>query len=72
MKMTVSYDVIWNLLKEKGLKKQDLVENLGIGSATIAKMGKGEMVSHNVINKICRYLGEEVEIRILYGEKGNK
>lgn len=45
------------------------MNNLGIGSATIAKMGKGEMVSHNVINKICRYLDAEIDIFIHYGEK---
>ena len=66
--MTISYDSIWNLLKEKGMKKQDLVENLGIGAATIAKMGKGEPVAHFVLEKICRYLGEEVEIVYRYGE----
>ena len=40
-----------------------------MGSATIAKMGKGEPVSHYVLEKICRYLGEEVEVVYLYGEK---
>lgn len=65
--MTVTYDVLWELMKEKGVKKQRLVEDLGIGSATIAKMGKGEPVSHKVMEKICRYLGEEVEITVRYG-----
>ena len=70
--MTISYDSIWKLMKEKGLKKQSLVEDLGIGSATIAKMGKGEAVSHLVLDKICRYVGEEVEIIIRYGEKSTQ
>ena len=65
--MTVTDDVLWELMKEKGVKKQRLVEDLGIGSATIAKMGKGEPVSHKVMEKICRYLGEEVEITVRYG-----
>lgn len=33
--------------------KKDLTEKLGISSATIAKMGKGEAVSVEVWQKIC-------------------
>ena len=36
--------------------KKDLTEKLGISSATIAKMGKGESVSMDVLQKICDYM----------------
>lgn len=55
--MTVSYVGLWKLLLEKGLQKQDLVEQVGLSSATVAKMGKGEPVSNRVLEKICNYLG---------------
>ena len=54
--MTVSYEGLWKLLKENRLRKQDLVEQVNISSATIAKMSKGEMVSGKVIDRICEYL----------------
>lgn len=54
--MTVSYVGLWKLLLEKGLQKQDLVEQVGLSSATVAKMGKGEPVSNRVLEKICNYL----------------
>ena len=54
--MTVSYIGLWKLLLEKGLQKQDLVEQAGLSSATVAKMGKGEPVSNKVVDKICTYL----------------
>ena len=54
--MTVSYIGLWKLLLDKGMKKQDLVEKVGLSSSTVAKMGKGENVSMNVIQKICDYL----------------
>ena len=47
---------LWKLLLEKELQKQDLVEHVGLSSATVAKMGKGEPVSNKVLDKICVYL----------------
>ena len=54
--MKVSYNGLWRLVIDKGLKKQDLVEKVGLSSSTIAKMGKGENVSMDVLQKICDYL----------------
>lgn len=54
--MTVSYIGLWKLLLDKGLKKQDLVEKVGLSSSTVAKMGKGEKVSMDVLEKICDYM----------------
>jgi DNA-binding Xre family transcriptional regulator len=34
-----------------------LTDELNISSATVAKMGKGESVSLNVIIRICQFLG---------------
>ncbi len=55
--MTVSYNGLWKLLIDKNLKKSDLVEKVGLSSSTVAKMGKGEKVSMDVLEKICKYLG---------------
>lgn len=51
--MSVSYKGLWKLLIDKNKYKKDLTEELGISSATIAKMGKGETVSMDVLQKIC-------------------
>ena len=53
--MTVSYIGLWKLLIDKGMKKQDLVEKVGLSSATVAKMGKGEPVSNKVLDRLCTY-----------------
>lgn len=53
--MTVSYNRLWKLLIDKNLKKSDLVEEVGLSSSTVAKMGKGETVSMDVIIRICTY-----------------
>lgn len=54
--MTVSYSGLWKILREKGLKKQNLVDDIKLSSATVAKMGKGEPVSFKVMDKLCEYL----------------
>ena len=64
--MNVSYVGLWKLLLEKGLQKQDLVEQVGLSSATVAKMGKGEPVSNKVLEKICNFLGCSVSDIISY------
>lgn len=51
--MAISYNGLWKLLIDKKLKKTDLIEGVGISSSTLAKMGRGEEVSLNVLTKIC-------------------
>lgn len=58
--MAVSYNGLWKKLIDKNLQKKDLAENLNISSTTIAKMGKGEMVSMNVLERICKYLNCDI------------
>lgn len=54
--MAVSYNGLWKILIDKNLRMKDLTEELNISSATIAKMGKGEQVSMDVLERICTYL----------------
>ena len=42
-------------LKEKGLKKSNLSEALGISSRTIAKIAKNEKIADNVLNRLCDF-----------------
>ena len=54
--MTVSYNGLWKLLRENGLRKQNLVDDVGVSPVTVSKMGKGKMVNDKVIDRICEYL----------------
>jgi len=64
--MNVSYVGLWKLLIDKGLQKSDLVECVGLSSATVAKMGKGLPVSNKVLEKLCQYLECSVNDIISY------
>ena len=64
--MTVSYLGLWKILLEKGMQKQDLVDELGLSSAIVAKMGKGQPVSNKVLEKISNFLECNVSDIISY------
>ena len=52
-----SYKNLEEALKEKGISKTMLSENLGLSSRTVAKIAKGEKLSIRSIQKIADYLG---------------
>lgn len=54
--MKVNYNKLWKLLIDKGMSKTQLREQTGITTNVIAKMGKNENVSTEVICKICKAL----------------
>ncbi len=53
--MAFNYRPLWKLLIERGMKKTDLVEKIGISSSTLAKMGKNEVVSMEILERLCNY-----------------
>ena len=52
--MSVSYNKLWKLLIDKGMNKKDLRESVGLSSGTVAKLGKNENVTTDVLVKICK------------------
>ncbi|MCH5159462.1 MAG: helix-turn-helix transcriptional regulator [Clostridiales bacterium] len=59
--MAVSYNKLWKLLIDKNMNKTDLRLKADIGTATLAKLGKNQPVSMDVIMKICSVLGCNIE-----------
>jgi len=51
--MSYSYNKLWKLLIDKGMLKKDLMAKTKITSSTIAKMGRCESVSMDVLGRIC-------------------
>ena len=52
--MAIKYYKLFDLLARKEMKKTDLLEI--ISSPTLAKLTKGEIVTTEVIQKICDFL----------------
>lgn len=51
--MRISYKKLWKMLIDKNMKKSDLKERAGISSASIAKLGKGDNITTDVLLRIC-------------------
>ena len=51
--MALSYNKLWKLLIDKGMKKVNLRDRIGIGPSTLAKLTKNQRVSMEVLEKIC-------------------
>ena len=56
-----NYGKLELLLKKYGITKSELGRRLGISSRTIAKIARGEKLSHIITEKISRYLNCEIE-----------
>ena len=54
--MAMCYKKLWKLLIDKNLNKTDLRERTKLSTTTIAKLGRDEYVSMEVVAKICETL----------------
>lgn len=59
--MDVDYRKLWKLLIDKGIKNRtDLIKMAGISTNILAKLGKGEFISMDSMQKICKALDCDV------------
>lgn len=58
--MHISYNPLWKLLIDRGMNKKDLRELSGISTSSIAKLGKGENITTDVLLKICTALNCQI------------
>lgn len=54
--MAISYSKLWKLLIDKGMTKTEMRLKADISTTTLAKLGKNETVSMEVLLKICKVL----------------
>lgn len=54
--MMISYNKLWKLLIDKNMNKKELREKSGISTTSMAKLGKGENVTTDVLLKVCKAL----------------
>ncbi|MHB8064132.1 MAG: helix-turn-helix domain-containing protein [Ruminiclostridium sp.] len=58
--MHISYNKLWKLLIDKNMNKQDLKKVSGISSASVAKLGKGDNITTDVLFRICTALNCDI------------
>ena len=66
--MMITYKPLWKTLIDKDMKKMDLVADGTLSRGTLAKMGKNEKVSLDVVERICRRLHCRAAEVIVYNE----
>lgn len=58
--MAVSYNKLWNMLKERKMTKKELMSLTGISSATISMITHNKEVSMATLISICRVLNCDI------------
>lgn len=54
--MAFSYKPLWKLLIDLDMTKKELMNQTGISKSTMDKMGRGEKVSMEIIDRVCNCL----------------
>lgn len=74
--MAVSYKKLWKLLIDKGMTKTQMRLQSDISTTTLAKLGKNEIVSMEVLLRICKLLncnvGDIMDVINEEASNGNK
>ena len=58
--MAISYNKLWKLLIDKRMKRIDLKKMASLSTTTLAKLGKEEVVSMEVMQCICKVLNCDI------------
>lgn len=64
--MAFSYKPLWKLLIDRDMTKKQLMLVTGISKSTMDKMGRGEQVSMDIIDRICNYFDCDIEDVIVH------
>lgn len=59
--MKVNYNKLWKMLIDLNMSKTQLRKRAGVTTNALAKMGKNENVSTEVLCKICNVLSCQIE-----------
>lgn len=67
----ISYKKLFKLLIDRGEKKTEFAARAGISQNTLAKMGKNQFISMELLVRVCKYLNCTFDdiIEILPGEE---
>ncbi|MBR2484586.1 MAG: helix-turn-helix transcriptional regulator [Oscillospiraceae bacterium] len=57
----ISYDNLWNVMKEKGVSQYTLIKKHNISPAQITRLKRNESVSTHTIDVFCKILGCQVD-----------
>ena len=59
--MAFTYKPLWKLLIDQDMTKKELMQRTGISKSTMDKMGRGEIISLEIIDRICNHFECKIE-----------
>ena len=57
----ISYDNLWNIMKEKGITQYALIKQYHVSPGQLTRLKRNESVSTHTIEMFCRILNCQVE-----------
>lgn len=57
----ISYDNLWNVMREKGITQYALIKKYGVSPGQITRMKRNESVSTHTVEMFCKILDCRVE-----------
>ncbi len=67
----ISYDVLWQTMKKRGITQYSLIKNYNISPAQITRLKRNESVSTHTIEVFCKILRCNVEDVMKYTDDEN-
>ena len=64
--MAFTYKPLWKTLIDKEMSKKELMQQVGISKSTMDKMGRGENVSLEILDRICNYFNCGIEDVVMH------
>ena len=61
LKTQFSYNPLWKMIIDRGLKKRELQEMSEVSATSIAKLGRNENVTTEVLLRICESLDCDIQ-----------
>lgn len=59
--MAFNYKPLWKTLIDKEMTKKKFMEETGISKSTMDKMARNELVSLDILDRICNYFNCNIE-----------
>ncbi|MBS3986485.1 MAG: helix-turn-helix transcriptional regulator [Erysipelothrix sp.] len=69
--MAIKYYKLIDLLNRRGILKTKFAKDIGISPNTLAKLSNNQIVSLDVIDKACEYLGVQPGDLLEFIDEGN-
>lgn len=70
--MGLSYQRLWKLLIDKGIKKKELCKAASISTSSLSKLNRNENVRTDVLNRICEALHCDISEIVEYIPENKK